>query len=248
MNTRLLFPLLLSGLFVCCYTTYAQQRTYLGDLIFENNKHKDSLISDAIYTRVEIGRIFSPAQKHAIIFQQIDSLKYLNELKLISFEESGLIQKTIETFEIGMFSNLRRIDMNQDGYKDLLITQGSQRPWDRLYLFDPVNDSLLRIPEFIDYRSTEQIGATGYFYSYTSRGCADAEWESKLIRIDGTKIVEYGTIYGYGCREEEEKRMIHITHGDINKDLPLEKTLSDGVNKWSFIKAYWQELILSKEP
>lgn len=246
MQIRLLFLLLILGTIIYPPAIQAQQGTYLGDVIFENNKHKESLISDAFYTRVEIGKLFSPANKHAIIFQQTDSLKYLNELKLISFHERDITQKTIDTFEIGMFIDFRRIDMNQDGYKDLLITQGSQRPWDRLYLFDPVNDSLIRIPEFINYRSTEQIGATGYFYSYTSRGCADAEWESKLIRVEGTEIVEYGTIYGHGCHEEEDKRLIHIIHEDVNKDLPLEKTLTKGVNKWNFIKSYWQKLVLEK--
>lgn len=224
----------------------AQQVTYLGDSIFQYHKHHDSLISDAFYTHVEIGKLFSPAQKHAIIFQQIDSLKYINELKLMTYGKSGITQKTIDTFEIGMFNNFRRIDMNHDGYKDILINQGSQRSWDRLYLFDPVNDSLLQIPKFFHYRSTEQVGETGYFYSYTSRGCADAEWESKLIRVEGIDIVEYGTIFGNGCHREESKRVIKITHGDIDKSLPLEKPLAEGVDKWKFIKEYWEAFVLGK--
>ncbi|GAB5524908.1 MAG: hypothetical protein Roseis2KO_27800 [Roseivirga sp.] len=227
-------------------TTKAQQRTYLGDALFEHNKNEESLISDTFYTHVEIGKLFSATQKHAVIFQQIDSLKYINELKLITYSKGEIIQKTIDTFEIGMFADFRRIDMNHDGYKDILITQGSQRSWDRLYLFDPVNDSLLNIPEFREYRSTEPIGETGYFYSYTSRGCADAEWESKLIRIEGTDIVEYGTIFGDGCYSEEDKRLILITHGDVTKYLSLEKTLSGRTDKWSFIETYWQELVFSK--
>lgn len=246
LKKRMSFWLLLSALASYPYLGNAQQVTYLGDLIFNNNKDRESLISDAFYTRVEIGNLFSPTQKHAIIFQQIDSLAYINELKLITYGKSGITQKTIDTFEIGMFNNFRRIDMNHDGYKDVLITQGSQRPWDRLYLFDPVNDSLLQIPEFFDYRSTQQVGETGYFYSYTSRECADDEWESKLIRIEGTDIVEYGTIFGHGCPQEESKRAIKITHGDIDKSLPLEKALSKGMDKRKFIKEYWEGVVLGK--
>jgi hypothetical protein len=222
----------------------AQQVTYLGDLIFENNQDKKVLISDAFYTRVEIGYLFSNAQKHAVIFQQIDSLKYINELKLITYHESGITEKLIDQFEIGMFSNWQRKDMNNDGYRDIIITQGGNRYWDMLYLYDPQNDSLHRIPEFFDYPDTEQIGDTGYFYSYLARGCADAEWESKLIRIEEQKIVEYGSIYGHGCHQAEDKRMISIKHGDIAKELSMDKTLGTGNDKWKFIKEYWERIII----
>ncbi len=238
--------LFLKSLMAWPNTGLAQQQTYLGDMIFEIYKHQDSLVKDSFYTHVEIGKLFDHDRKHALIFQQVDSIEYINQLKLISYSDNETIEKIIDTFEIGMFIDFRRIDMNHDGYKDVLITQGSQRSWDRLYLFDPESDSLISIPEFSGYRSTNQVRETEYFYSYTSKGCADDLWESKLIRFEGNNIQEHGTIYGDGCHQESKLRVIRITHEDEDKSLPMDQTIMAGTSKWEFIKSYWEQFITNK--
>lgn len=224
----------------------AQQRTYLGDAIFSSNQDKDSLSLAAFYTQVEIGRLFTKHEKHALIFQQIDSLNYINELKLISFDTSGYHEKVIETFEIGMFIYFKRVDMNHDGYLDLIITQGSNYAWSRLYVFDPKYQTLSKVPGFRNYRAAERLGASDYFYSYGSMGCAGNEWGSKLFQVEGTQIVDYGNIHGRGCSQEEEKRVIEIRYNGTLKTLPFDKKLPNHGDKWPFIKTYWEGLILDK--
>lgn len=218
----------------------AQSRKHLGDLLFDQNKTVEEYSFKSMYNNVEIGRLIKHNQKHAVIFQQIDSIQYLNQLKFISFENGKIKESIIDTLDVGILIEFEFLDRTFDGHNDLLISIGGNRLLDHLYVFDPNNNTLIKIPDFQNYPSTQKVKDKKLLFSYLALGCGGNIWESKLIKIEGFKVVELGRVYGQNC-DDNDKPIIEISATNIKiKYLPYFSTLEKYSNgKFDFIKDHW---------
>ncbi len=146
------------------------------------------------------------------------------------------------------YSEVKFIDINADGYKDIRAFVFSNTPNEcENYLYDKEKKSF-RLIEDCEL-DIQIIKGTPYYYSYNRAGCADMNWESNLSKIENYKLVSLGYIYGKGCDFEvkENPQIIEIykiqnTDKDqkvLIKKLPYLKYIPKFDDKWSFIKEYW---------
>lgn len=220
--------------------TKAQSKRATGDIIFEKNKDKRSFSYKSYQYNIEIGNIINTNVKHAVVFQQIDSVNYINQLKFISFENEEIHEKIIDTLGVGTLIDFRLVDKNSDGNKDLLISLGGNRQLDHLYVFDQNKDTIIKIPNFSDYPSSQTVKDTNLLFSYLALGCADQVWESKLIRIVNFKVIEFGRIYGQNCDPDNNSIIEIFNKASKIKSLPYFLTLDKyDHGKFDFIKSYW---------
>ena len=146
----------------------------------------------------------------------------------------------------GYYSDVKFIDINEDGYRDIRAFVFSNTPnqCDN-FLFDK-NKKTFRQIEDCDL-DIQLIKGTPYYFSYNRTGCSDMNWESYLGRIENFRLVQVGHIDGTGC-EGEEQRWIEIykLHPSsetetLVKKLPYDKYISGNTDKWTFIKTYWSK-------
>lgn len=222
---------------------------YLGDKVFYAYKDSSDFHRQFnFYNSIDIGHLFDDNTKHGLVFQQIDSVNYLNQLKIYSFVDGEITEKVIiDTLEIGLYYQISFVDKNFDGYKDLILTLAGNREWDEVFLYEPEIDSLIEIPSFFDYPDTKQAGNSNFLYSYKATGCADSCWISNLIRIENFKVVEYGEIYGDGCSELENKITVTFNNDSTTKTIPYTEIDKYEDYKWGFIKEYWENYVESRD-
>jgi hypothetical protein len=146
------------------------------------------------------------------------------------------------------YSEVKFIDINADGYKDIRAFVFSNTPNQcENYLYDNL-EKKFKLIEDCDL-DIQVIKGTSYYYSYNRAGCADMNWESYLSKIEDYKLVLLGYMYGKGCdfQVKENPRTIEIykiqrkgKHKKVLvKKLPYLKYISKFDDKWSFIKNYW---------
>ncbi|TKG97247.1 hypothetical protein EYV94_02110 [Puteibacter caeruleilacunae] len=217
---------------------------YEGDLVFNANKNKEVFEYTNINTTVQIGRFIHRELKHGIIFQEVDTIKDLYELRLHSFGNNSK-EVVVDTLSVGILVDFQFIDKNRDGYRDLYITLGGNRAIDFLYVYEPEKDKLREVYGMDKFPGSEEILDSGFLYTYVSLGCGDSYWESKLIKIEDFKVKEYGSIYGNGCEENESDRYILIKDSNDHVDtLKYFETLKKYTNgKFDMIKSYWESIV-----
>lgn len=141
------------------------------------------------------------------------------------------------------FEQVKLIDFNKDGYKDLRIEYISNTAGDGcLYLFDK-NRKTFRLLKNEDYPNPEFLKGK-YFYSYHRSGCADLNWVSNLFKIVNFSAVKLASISGNGCGDKFDGIFIYQFHGEtkiLKRKFPISKINSYKNYKWGFIKSYWKE-------
>jgi hypothetical protein len=148
------------------------------------------------------------------------------------------------------YSNIRFVDINADGFKDIRAFVFSNTPNQcENYLYDKANRTFRQI-EACDL-DIQLIKGTKFYYSYNRAGCADLNWESYLSKIENFKLVSLGYIYGQGCdfqvkENPQEIRIYKITKPDKDEKALLKKLryrpyIPKFGDKWGFIENYWKK-------
>lgn len=220
------------------------QNEFLGNQVFHANKAKEKFDFETYNAIVRIGNLVNDNSKNGIIFQQIDSINYIWQIKFLSYGNNEITEKIIDTVDMGTLVGLEFSDKDFDTNKDLVITIGGNKAVDFLYLFDEQENDLRFIEEFIDYPATKQVADSKFLYSYKAAGCADNYWKSTLIKIENFEVVRYGEISGNGCDESENSLIIQVNE---EKTLMLDmKVLNDFPNgKFDFIEKFWNQKVAS---
>jgi hypothetical protein len=140
--------------------------------------------------------------------------------------------------------DIRFIDVNGDGYKDLVVEYNSNVPDRRdLLLFDKTNGRFRLIKDYPDFPAAIRIPRTYLYYSYHRSGCADLDWDSDLFEIVNFKIVRMGNISGQACDDDESHGIfIYKTvngSAKLVKKLPMSNVGDYANGKWGFIADYW---------
>jgi len=137
-------------------------------------------------------------------------------------------------------------DLNQDGYKDLLLDLGGNIPerYD-LMLFDPKKMNFIEIKDFQKFPAPKMIRGTRYYYSYHKSGCADNNWDSDLFYIKGDKVIKLGTISGRECDNSGMTDGLYVykltgNGKKLYKTFPIQIIYKYKEGKWGFIKQYWE--------
>lgn len=213
-----------------------------GDFLFHANKKRQSFHfqEEDSHTRVEIGYLVNNQFRNGVVFQELADSPNQYQLKWYYWKEKGFAARIIDTLEIIQLSDFQFIDKNEDGYADLLISTGEE---EHTYRFDRGRNTLIPPRPLDAFPNAKAIGNTDFLYSYKLLGCEAEKWESRLIKIEAGKVIEYGRIFGNGCETAVEDRTITITQADIDTIvLPYTTTLAaypDG--KMGFIEEYWIE-------
>ena len=159
------------------------------------------------------------------------------------------IEDTIGSTE---FSNLEFRDLNNDGYRDIMLTYRGNNATYFLYLFDPPTNKFKKIEGFEKYPAAVQLKSNPkLYYSYHRAGCADWNWVSDLFTIKNYKAIQLGHIYGQGCdadvkEEPQEIRIYKVPNNNEDKEKlvekwPYSKAVESFGDKWDFIEGYWNK-------
>lgn len=187
------------------------------------------------------------------INQEFDTLK-INDQQYFQIVEDNRfncllsIQGDTIVKSEGYYSEVKFLDIDKDGYKDIRVFIFSNTPnqCDN-YLYDQELKTF-KILENCNL-DIEKLEGTQFYYSYNRVGCAEMNWESHLSKIESHKLVNYCYMNGQGCEVEikENPQVIKIYKiiDSIKNEMKLIKTLSymkcipKSVNKWDFIKKFW---------
>lgn len=145
------------------------------------------------------------------------------------------------------YHRLEIIDINNDSFSDLQVFEISNTPNQCLnYLYDE-KIKTFRILENCSL-DISPIEKSGYYYTYNSTGCSDLNWQSTLCKIDEYNAVKYGSLIGFGCKDDTLKmeRVIQVLKNDeydcmLIDELSYDSLIIDNDDKWDFIKTYWKE-------
>lgn len=143
-------------------------------------------------------------------------------------------------------------DFNNDGYPDILLSYNGNNTTDFLYLFDTASGRFISIDGFINFPDAVQLQAKrAYYYSYYSEGCSDQNWVSDLFRIEASRAIKIGHMYGKGCDFNilENPQFIGIYKIDPNNSqseelvekLPYLSFIPTNKDKSSFLENYWNK-------
>lgn len=221
-------------------------------LIACNSKTSDNTIENAQDVSSETK---SNLQQQDTTDVQIDTLRinnqqYIQKLKgnrfncLLSMKSDTIVKSANYYFKAEF------LDIDEDGYKDIRIFIFSNTPnqCDN-YLFDKELKTF-KLIENCDL-DIQKIKGTQFYYSYNRGGCSDMNWESYLSKIENSKLVNYGYIYGQGCDFEikDNPQLIEIykiidpqkDERKLIKSLPYLKYIHKHVNKLEFIERYWKQ-------
>jgi hypothetical protein len=143
------------------------------------------------------------------------------------------------------------LDFDNDGIKELVFfCIGCKADVLSIFDYDMQNKSFKLIENIDDFPAPKRIKETNYYYSYSPKGCADQNWESKLFTIDNFKAIQIGLIYAQGCSslpDENIETKIEIFSNQNVDNLSLIETLPINITdsykdgKWDFIRVYWTE-------
>lgn len=152
--------------------------------------------------------------------------------------------KVINRLDAGGVWEMKFIDFNRDGYKDLYIIFNSNRTGDNvLFLYNKNKRNFTEVKNFGAFASATRLGNTNLYYSYEATGCADMNWNSDLFKINNFRAIAIGHIEGLGCDGDKEVG-VFISKVKEEKLLPI-KSYPIGVikkyksYKWGFIQNYW---------
>jgi hypothetical protein len=156
------------------------------------------------------------------------------------------------------YHQIELLDIDEDGYTDIRVYRFSKTPNDcDNYLFDNQHKTFRLVENC--YLDIQKISGTDFYYTYEAVDCADMNWQSLLSKIENYRLVPYGIISGYGC---EDQKFIIINKFEVDKDTKLLKgkkifegeqeifvanqifieniPYTENIDKWDFIKNYWQ--------
>lgn len=176
--------------------------------------------------------------------------KTINNEQELLFSTYQSITTIIDTIYSEGLAYIKYIDFNKDGYTDILTDYRGNNSTYFLYLFNPATNKFVPILNYLAFPNAIQLKTNPmYYYSYHRAGCADANWESDLFKIQDFKIIHLGHIDGNGCsfdiqenpptlkiykvldNNEEKQKLI--------KNLPYQKHIPNFGDKWNFIEKYW---------
>ena len=175
----------------------------------------------------------------------IDSLQ-INKKTFIAFQSQSSIIVTNEIDTSFCFiqnnNGAEFKDFNRDGFLDIIVHYITNVPgiYD-LALFDQKTEKFKLVQNFDAFPSPEKIKNSNYYYSYHRSGCADANWDSDLFKIENYKAIRLGNIQGLGCESEEKNGIfIHLVKKEELIQIEKYKREPNYYNdKWDFIKNYW---------
>lgn len=120
---------------------------------------------------------------------------YINKKWFTACWETSVKAFVINEKNDTMFSEKQGIwriefkDFNEDGYKDMLVGYDGNNVVYDLGLFDSISDTFKLVEGFDNFGDAFILKGTNYYYSYSSAGCADLNWNSKLIYIKNIKHI-----------------------------------------------------------
>ncbi len=111
-----------------------------------------------------------------------------------------------------------------------------------LILYDKKSKSFKEVKNFTEFAQPTKLENSEYWYSYQRRGCADANWESKLFRIQDFKAIEMGKIDGIFCDSDTIKGIfIYKTSEEKMTKIHSEKMRKEEfIDRDAYVKDYWK--------
>lgn len=141
------------------------------------------------------------------------------------------------------YTNMEFSDVNQDGYKDILLYISSNTAGEcELFLFSPRTNRYNRIADMQEFPAPQKIPHTPYYFSYHHSGCADMDWNSDLFYIKHLTAIRIGNISVSDCGDPGDSVRISRVKGDAER--VIEKLSVKAFHrlkggKWEFIERYW---------
>lgn len=164
----------------------------------------------------------------------------LDNEHLVLSSNSAVSKSTIDTLIKNGLLAIEYPDFNKDGSADILIDYIGNNSTYFLYLFDTSTNQFIAIKDYQKFPDAIQLTTNNkYYYSYHRAGCADMDWVSDLFSIESFKIVHIGHIYGRGCADPPVINFYKIKNNDENTFDLIENIPYPDIDKWEFIKDYW---------
>ena len=186
------------------------------------------------------------AQEDKIVTSRVDRVLY----KAIYKNDEDVVvikakDKVISRLAVGGVYDMKFVDFNKDGYKDLYIIFNSNLPGDNaLFLYNKRKRNFTEVKNFGAFASATRLGNANLYYSYERAGCADMNWNSDLFKIVDFKAVAIGHISGLGCKIDEKVGVFIFKIKNENKlqieTYPISEIEKYKNYKWGFIKHYWR--------
>lgn len=146
----------------------------------------------------------------------------------------------------GSISDIKFIDFNEDGFKDIVINYNTNVPdICDMFLYHAYTKNFIKVEDFSKYPASIKLPYVNLYYSYHRSGCADSNWDSDLFKIVNFKTIKIGNISGQKCVDPPDKEGIYIykVNGrkkNLVKTFTIEEPYKYKETKWGFIADYWK--------
>lgn len=203
----------------------------------ETSKKEDGISKDSMQNEKLVKLDVSLLTHDTLIVNKEQLIKILKDNKFISL--LTIKGDTIVKFN-DYYSNIKFLDIDQDGYIDIRVYVNSNTPNECInYFFDKQSNGYKEIIN--STLDVERIKGTNLFYSYNATGCGDMNWESHISKIENWQETNIGSLEVKGCGNKDSKITIYKIN-KMKKEIIDSKPLTvlEKRDKWDFISEYWK--------
>lgn len=157
-----------------------------------------------------------------------------------NFEMREKSIQIIDTIKFGILDTILTLDLNRDGFKDIVVKISDQREKAYGYWFDSFENDFKKISKFEEFGEF-LLFDSGMFFFYKRKGCADGYWSAYLPKVSNGVLTIEREIRGDFCRDAENWI---ITVVDFNRECKIIREFSckelkgECFNKMELIKKY----------
>src|SRR5690554_3005 len=180
----------------------------------------------------------SSENESILILKKNNNLSEFSVFLYKNSERDSLV--IIDTINLGIFLEVKIIDIDNNGLFDLIIETGDNRPCNYIYL--NFKNKLYKVDDCNKFTDFQKIENTCFGFTYKNQGCASNIWSSSLVYTCDSSFVIVATLNVDLC--VKTKQFVDLIIFDVEDDAIIKKVIVDH-DKLEDLNLFWKSHIVT---